>query len=277
MLRIEHVESGFQRDLGEEEVFGDIAWAPGGKWVAAVVQGEEPQLRVYDTSGDGSQETPVASAEAQIAWSDDATRLIAVTPEEVVLYTPELEPVGRVSPEEEPEGGRTGRPWWGPESLVAVAFFRGDMLTMDRTGKAYVTELATIMPIDDTSEMTIVGWRGPGQVAVYDGADPGSPDLYVLNVEEGVAQVLSSSDLPEGAAPFDETVALVLESTGAEEAWLGESAAPTHVTWAVIPGPQMVLDREGVFLSMDIRVWPASEPAEIARRVAVLVQPELTE
>jgi hypothetical protein len=280
-IRVVHVDSGDDKTVGAAGIYRNVAWSPEGNLLAAIRAGEEPAVLLFNLVDD---EAPTLSVdldfdEAQLAWSPDGARLIALSDQGMVILSREFEAVARIGTPEDPPGPAGYTPgMWSADSVHFAAYFHGYIVVVDRFGQmvAYDPALFVRYP-EDTARVTVTGWEAPETLAVFEEAEHRSPTRYVLELQGDQVEVLSSSDFEPGTAPFQGLLAQASEAAGGTEVILGRSAAPPQLRWVVaMPGPgdapiRVLVRRGELFLSAASGLFAQADPDMLARDLSILL------
>jgi hypothetical protein len=278
-IRIVHLDSGEQSQVGEPGQYRSVAWSPDGERLAAIRVDVRPELVVFDFVEDMEFSHLIESDEAQVSWSPDGQRVAVLSAAGLDLLGPNLTFVARVRPPEEgiaPAAYSSGM--WSDDSALFAAYFHGYVMVADRMGKANLHDPRDFVRFPgQTRWITVTAWEDTRSLSVFEESERPNPTRYVLSVGGDTVDVLSSADFEEGAGPFDGLIRQASSAAGGSDVIIGRSAAPPSLRWVVAePGPgdvppRIFVRRGGVFVSAASGLFGSADPVILARDLAVLL------
>lgn len=281
-IRLVHVDSGAEEQVGAPGVYRNIAWAPGGRHLAAIHDLPQPELVVFSLfdDEDHSVQIPAEIGHAQLSWSPDGTRLLLFSANRIRVYSPELEPLSEAFPPEGAEPPIEFSPGvWNQESSRFGAALGGFLVIVDRVGRTtYYDPADFVRDPEGTLSLTVTNWEASHAVAVFEESSEHGPRRYVLEVDGEDLEVLSSSDFEAGAGPFDGLLQQASDAAGGSDVLLGQSSSPPALRWVVaLPGPgdvpTRVFVRQGdIFLTASTGLFAGVDPHDLVADLSVMLR-----
>ncbi len=283
-LRIHHASSGFTREVGEAAVYRAVAWAPSGRFLAAVRANQQPAVVIIDLEeGDMAYEWPLETPETSLTWSPDSLRLFALSAAEGLMLNPEAELIGFIAQPVEPQYPQSVSPaFWSPESEYLATMYHGYIMVVDSSGRNFFVDPEMLPPMTGPAGLTVVGWDGVEVLAVFDESNPESPRRHSLQVVGAELEYAATSDFPASTGPysslFELANALAPESTVA----LGVSSVPQNENWVAIQqesaaGTAIYHADDGSLFRIAEPVFPGVPAHVVAVNVGLAVLPPLDE
>jgi hypothetical protein len=235
-LRIHHVESGFNREVGDAAAYRGLAWAPNGRYVAAVRANQQPAVVIFDLEDeDAAYEWPLETPETYLVWSPDGLRLFALSAAEGLMLNTEAEVIGFIAQPLEPNYPQSvNAAFWSPESEFVATIYHGYLMIVDRGGRNFFVDPASLPPMTGPTGLTVVGWDAEEVFAVFDTSDTESPRRFSFQVDGAELEYVATSNFPAGTGPysplFDLANAIAPEST----IELGVASMPQTENWVAI-------------------------------------------
>ena len=283
-LRIHHVDSGFTREVGVAAVYRGVAWAPNGRYLAAVRANQQPAVVVFDLEeNDATYEWPLETPETSLAWSPDGLRLLALSAAEGLMLNTEAEVIGFIAQPLEPVYPQSvNAAFWSPGSDFVATMYHGYLMVVDRGGRNFFVDPALLPPMMDPAGLTVVGWDAPEVVAVFDTSDPKSPKRYSLLVDGAELQFVATSNLPDGTGPYSSLFERASAIAPGATVELGVSSVPHGENWLAIQQEDAAttaiyhMEQASLFRIAD-PVFEGVPPHVVATNVALAVLPPLAE
>lgn len=283
-LHIHHASSGFTREVGEAAVYRAVAWAPNGRYLAAVRANQQPAVVIIDLEEDDmAYEWPLETPATFLTWAPDSLRLFALSAAEGLMLNTEAEVIGLITQPVEPQYPQSVSPsFWSPESEYLATIYHGYIMVVDSGGRNFFVDPAILPPMTGPAGLTVVGWDGVEVMAVFDASDPESPRRFSLEVVGTELEYVATSNFPAGTGPysslFELAHALAPESTVA----LGVSSVPQSENWVAIEqesaaGTAIYHADGGSLFRIADPVFPGVPAHVVAANVGLAVLPPLDE
>lgn len=285
-LHIHHADSGFTREVGLEAVYRSVAWAPNGRYLAAVRANQQPAVVIFDLEeDDAAYEWPLETPETFLTWSPDSLRVFALSAAEGLMLNTEAEVVGAITQPLEPLYPQSVAPsYWSPESEYAATVYHGYLMVVDRGGRNFFADPALLPPMTGPGGLTVVGWDAEEVFAVFDESVPESPRRFSLQIDGAELVFVATSNFPEGTGPYTELFELAEKVAPGSTVALGVSSVPQSEHWLAVEqesssaaSTAIYHVREGSMFRIADPVFPGVPPHVIAGNVALAVLPPLDE